>query len=322
MTTDHSTEAAIPPSTAGHKRPLTWRYSLIVVASALAAVVAVRWVVAVLGDSLRRQAEQESPGTWAGVGVALVMLAITQLATLLILLVGVPIAIGRRRGSRPFVLAFVASVLLLTLVLIGAFGFAALGFPFTLDAVALGFGFLVLPLLWVVPAFAASLVPGRVVLVVLASGLAASVIAWGLTQLRADAEQAGYNAAYHGPVVVPAGDPDELLAGYDLGVVELPNEYSSPSTPALRLTFDSESGAGAFFVDVYEGHEHDLCGFGCRTVGEAPGGTVTTDEAAPTFVSLTLDDGTVEISGLSEEQAMTVFHGLRHASIAEFAALR
>ncbi|SDZ33201.1 hypothetical protein [Herbiconiux ginsengi] len=322
MTSEHTSDAG---SAAAAGRPaLTWRYSLIVVAAALVAVVAVRWAIVLLGDVLRRQAEEASPNSWAGVGVALLMLGVAQLATVLILALGVPIALLRRSGSRRFVWAFEAVLVLFVLILIAGYGFAAFGFPFVFGGVELGFFvFFALPLLWVVPAFAASLIPVRAAGVVVAAGLAASLASWAVTAIAGGAEQAAYNAAYHGPVFVPAGDPDELLDGYDLGWVELPDEYGGGSTPSMQLTFSSESGTGGgFFVEFYDGHEHDPCAYGCDIVGSALGGAVTHNEATPTYYDVTLDSGTVRVSGLSEEQALTVLGGLREASIDEFAGLR
>jgi hypothetical protein len=321
MTAQHVTEvgASVTPS-----RPaLTWRRSLVVLVIVVVVVVASRWGISAIADVLSREAEANSPDSWAGVGVAILMGAVAQLVALAIVFVGVPIGLRGRAGSRRFFGVFAAMLAVLAVICVARFGFGVIGFPFVLSGPELGFFvWVVVPLFWIVPAYATALIRLRTAAIGVGAGVAAALITWGAIAWAAQDEQAAYNADYHGPVFVPDGDADDLLAGYDLAYVDLPNEYTDDSSPALRLTFQSESGTGGgFFVEFYDGHEHQACGSGCEEIGSALGGTVIRDGTSGDY-SVTLASGTVELSSiLSPEQALAVFDGLKPGSIDEFAAL-
>lgn len=173
-------EAGAVPDAGPGRQGLSWRAALGVVAAVGGIAAAVR-VAAVAATELVARAWS---GSWTGVGAGLLLGAAAQLLSVAILLIGVPVALRRYEGRRRFAAAYVAVILLLIVVVIAREGFAALAFPFFLSPAEAGvFWFVVVPLVWVIPAVAAALIRLRVAGIVVGAGTVAAVLVWGIDSL-------------------------------------------------------------------------------------------------------------------------------------------
>ena len=272
-----------------------------------------------------------------GLGVLLVGLAggvfLGCLVAALVVLFSVR---GRRHGTRFSGLFSAGLALLLAFVAIGIVG--GLAAPVT-DVVGAGaLAWVLVPLLWSVPAAAARVVRARWVGWVAALGLVAVVATVGVADVRADRQQARYDAAWDGPVLVPGESPGSPVDGWLLRQVSLPGEYSDLSysyvSPGDQVVQDDGTVTGGDVPDTYyqvrlvppsDVDTYAPCasaGSSCRSVGTALGGEVLADDSSSTWV-VRLTDGAVSVEGsLDDDEALAVLDDLRPAGFDEVHDLR
>lgn len=304
---------------------LTVRRSLAAVAGGLAS----GCLAAVLTALVVGAATSGASTTGEGIGAAVLAAAGgVFLGCLVSALVVLFVVRGRRRGARFSGLFSTGLALLLVFFGVGVVGSVAAP---VIELVGLGpLLWLLVPPLWSIPAAAAGVVRLRWVGYVLGLGLGALLLTLAVGELGASREQARFDAAWTGPVLVPRTSPASPLAGYVLRGVTPPGEYADLSysyvSPGDEVVQADGSVAGdrpdayydLSFVAPDDVATYAPCGTAapvCPVVGRALGGDVLADASSGSWVVL-LDDGAVTLTGsLDDDDAVSVLDDLRPAGL-------
>ena len=311
---------------------LTVRRSLVAVAGGLLAGCATALLVVLVVGAVASVDETGFEGLGALVlGVAAGVFLGCLVAALVVLL-----AVRRRRRGPRFSGLFSAGLGLLLL----AFGVGVIGSVAAPVIELVGvrpLAWVLLPLLWSVPAAATGVVRARWVGYVVAVGLVAVLVTLAVGGLRASREQARFDAAWTGPVLVPATSPASPLPGYLLRSVTLPGEYAdlaySYVSPGDEVVHDDGSVTGDVpdayydlrFVAPEDVETYAPCGTAapaCPVVGRALGADVLADASAGGWV-VRLEDGAVSLTGsFGDDDAVAVLQDLRPAVLDDVHDLR
>lgn len=304
---------------------LTVRRSLAAVAGGLAS----GCLAAVIAALVVGAATSGATTTGEGIGAAVLAAAggvfLGCLVSALVVLLTVR---GRRRGARFSGMFSTGLALLLVFFGVGVVGSVAAPL---IELVGLGpLLWLLVPPLWSIPAAAAGVVRLRWVGYVLALGLGAVLLTLAVGELGASRDQARFDAAWTGPVLVPSTSPASPLAGYVLRGVTPPGEYAdlaysyvSPGDEGVQADASVAGDRPAAYYDLRFVAPEDVatyapCGTAapvCPVVGRALGGDVLADASSGSWVVL-LDDGAVTLTGsFDDDDAVSVLDDLRPAGL-------
>jgi hypothetical protein len=305
------------------RRPLTWRFALVAVVASLVAGVVVSAGVA--GISLAAADQVRSQGTWAALGPTVAGAALALAASYAVAVAGVKVATRRRTGGGRFALLF-ALVYLSTIALgIAVQFFGVLG-P-VVDPTGTGSGasaFVVLPLVFTLPAALSGLIRWRWLAVVAGIGFAAAALITTVLALQMQGEEARYVAEYDGPVFAPSTSPGSPIEGYHLEWVKMPGRFDDyEGAVAIDLTYDNPEAADSYSLEFSAGQTEQLCAgeySECPVIGTALGSPVYSISNGDYLVST--EKGVVAVRGyLQSEQVLAILNDLHEATVDELSSL-
>ena len=316
------------------KLPLTIKRTLIVVIISLAINVVLMTVIGAIVRALISAQQAASPGSFAGLGTALVGGALSVVVGYAASVVTVWLGLRGRHLTGLFTATFAATLigasLIMALIVRGLDSIAVTPSVIPFESIV---AWLVgVPLLWMIPAGIIKVLPWRWVL--LSTGIVlelALVATWGLT-LKAQFDRQSIVAAYSGPVFAPSSSPASPIDGFTLRQVEVPNAYNTgPGDAAITLFYqrkvDSTNPLGTSFysLEFSAGTDALLCGGSysvCPAVGTVRGSKVLFDGSSKDYY-LPTDGGVITLSGyLNVNDALTVLNDLKSATVQQVGDLK
>jgi hypothetical protein len=303
------------------------RRSLLVVVVAVAAGLAVGVAIGASALAVSQRQSAASPGTFAGLGTAVLGAALAFVVGFTVAVVAVRVGLRRRERAGRFT-AYFAGTLLIVLVIGYTVPLAASSLVPSSAAGAPGLA--LLPLVWVLPAVLSGVLRVRWLLIAAGAAAIAIVVASLVAGAAERDAQRAIEAAYDGPILVPSTSPGSPVPDYGLRSVKLPGpyeEYDGATRVSLSYAHPTADRLldESYDIEFSSGRGAYLCGGSypeCATVGTALGGDVKANDSDNSFLLL-LDGGVVTVQGytLSEEDALAILRDLHRGSLADVSAL-